>query len=157
MHNNKVYVTDCSYSNKCISVFQTNGKFYISFGSDQFSEPADVAVSADNHLLIADRGNNCIYTFTLDGHYVRKFGIQGSGRGQLNGPFGLAADLIGFTIIADSNNHCVTIFDKDGNNIHCFGSYGSAKGQFNFPDGIAVSPNGSIYISDTYNKRIQIY
>ena len=155
VHNNKVYIAD--HGNKRTSVFQTNGKFCISFGSDQFSRPADIAVSADNHLLIADRGNNCIYTFTLDGHYVRKLGTLESGRGQLNSPYSLATDLNGFIIVADSNNHRVAIFDKDGNNIHCFGSQGSAKGQFDYPDGIAVSPNGSIYVSDTFNKRIQIY
>ena len=155
VHNDKVYIAD--HDNKHISVFQTDGKFCISFGSDQFSRPTDVAVSADNHLLIADRVNNCIYTFTLDGHYVRKFGRGGSGRGQLNNPCSLATDLNGFIIVADSDNHRVAIFDKDGNNIHCFGSSGSANGQFYYPDGIAVSPNGSIYVSDTYNKRIQIY
>ena len=115
VHNNKVYIAD--YGNKHVSVFQTNGKFCISFGSDQFSLPADVAVSVDNHLLIADCGNSCIYTFTLDGHYVRKFDVQGSGRGQLNGPYGLATDLNGFIIVADSDNNHVAIFDKDGNNI----------------------------------------
>ena len=155
LHNNKVYVAD--YSNKRVSVFRTDGKFCISFGSGQFSWPTDVAVSADNHLLITDSGNDCIYTFTLDGHYVRKFGRGGSGRGQLNSPYGLATDLNGFIIVADSSNNRVAIFDKDGNNIHCFGSLGSANGQFNFPCGIALSPNGNIYVSDTNNERVQIY
>ena len=155
VHNNKVYIVE--HGNKRISVFQTNGKFCISFGADLLGNPADVAVSADNHLLIADSGDNCIYTFTLDGHYVRKFGTQGSDRGQLNGPHGLATDLNGFIIVADTSNHRVMIFDKDHNNIHCFGSEGSANGQFICPDGIALGPNGSIYVSDTGNKRIQIY
>ena len=155
VHNNKVFIAD--YGNKRISVFQTNGKFCISFGSDLLGNPADVAVSADNHLLIADHSNDCIYTFTLDGHYVRKFGTQECDRGQLNGPYGLATDLNRFIIVADSDNHRVAIFDKDGNNIHCFGSEGSANGQFICPCGIALGPNGNIYVSDTCNKRIQIY
>ena len=130
VHNNKVYITE--YGNKRISVFQTNGKFYISLGSDQFSEPTDVAVSADNHLLIADSNKSCIHMVTLDGHYVRKIGTPGSGKGQLCGPYSLTTDLNGFIIVADSSNHCVTIFDKDGNSIHCFSSRGSTDGQFNF-------------------------
>ena len=81
IHCDKVCVAD--YHNKRISVFQVDGKFCTSFGSVHLSGPRDVAVSADNHLLVADC-SNCIYTFTLDGHYVGKFGTQGSGRGKLN-------------------------------------------------------------------------
>ena len=155
VHNDKVYITDCS--NKRISVFQTNGKFCISFGSDQLGDPHDVTVSANNHLLVADYSNNCIYTYTLDGHYVGKFSTPGSGRGQLSNPYSLTTDLNGFIIVADTNNHRVSIFDKDHNCIHCFGSNGTANGQFSNPRGIAVSPNGSIYVSDYSNKRIQIF
>ena len=155
VHDDRVYIAD--YGNKRISVFQTNGKFCVSFGSDQLSHPSDVAVSANNHLLIADYDNSCIYTFTLDGHYVGKFGTQGSGRGQLNNPYSLTTDLNGFIIVADTFNSRVSIFNKDGNCIHCFGSKGSANGQFNYPRGIAFSPNGNIYVSDNNNKRIQIF
>ena len=155
VHNDKVYIAD--YSNKRTSVFQTNGKFCISFGSDQLGNPTDVTVSANNHLLVADYNNSCIYTYTLDGHYVGKFGTPGSGRGQLDRPFSLTADFNGFIIVADTYNHRVSIFDKDRNCIHCFGSIGTANGQFKNPRGIAVSPNGSIYITDYSNRRVQIF
>ena len=153
VHNDKVYIADCW--NKRISVFQTDGKFCNSFGSDQLSGPRDVTVSANNHLLVVDYDNNCIYTYTLDGRYVGEFGTLGTGR--LHRPSSLTTDLNGFIIVADSGNHRVSIFDKDHNCIHCFGSYGTANGQFDRPYGIAVSPNGSIYVSDFDNKRIQIF
>ena len=156
VHNDKVYIAD-NGSNKRISVFQTNGKFCMSFGSDQLDDPVDVAVSANNHLLVADWSNSCIYTYTLDGHYVGKFSTQGYGRGQLDRPNSLTTDLNGFIIVAEYGNHRVSIFDKDHNCIHCFGSKGTANGQFSNPYGIAVSPNGSIYVTDHYNKRIQIF
>ena len=157
VHNDKVYIAD--FSNKRISVFQTNGKFCISFGSDQLRSPSDVTISANNHLLVADYSNSCIYTYTLDGHYVGKFGTPGSGRGQLKCPSSLTTDLNGFIIVADTNNHCVSIFDKDHNCIHCFGCNGTANGQFSNPRGIAVSPrpNGSIYVTDYNNRRIEIF
>ena len=155
VHNDKVYVAD--NGNKRISVFQTNGKFCISFGSDQLGNPTDITVSANDHLLVADSTNSCIYTYTLDGHYVGKFGTPGSGRGQLVGPCSLTTDFNGFIIVAEYGNHRVSIFDKDHNCIHCFGSKGTANGQFSSPHGIAVSPNGSIYVTDYGNKRIQIF
>ena len=154
IYHNKVYVAD--RSNKRISVFKTDGKFCFTFGSDCLASPWDVTVSSDNQLLVADDDSDCICTFTLDGHYVGKFGTRGSDRGQLNRPF-LTIDLNGFIIVAEQGNGRVSIFDRDGNCIHCFGSCGSANGQFRGPYGIAVSPKGSIYVSDRGNSRIQIF
>jgi len=153
-HNGRVYVAD--HSNHCISVFQYNGQFCISFGSDQLGDPWDVAVNINNQLLVADNSNHCIVTFTLDGHYVGKFGKQGSNWGQLNYPYSLATDENGFILVSDYN-HRVSVFDHIGKFIHCFGSQGSYKGQFQYPYYIALSPNGSIYVSDYGNKRIQIF
>ena len=155
IHNDMVYIAD--HDNKRVSVFQTNGQFYNIFGSDVLGYPRDVAVSADKYLVVACYNPHCIYTFTLDGHYIGKFGTQGSRRCEFYNPHGITGDLNGFIIVADTNNHRVSIFDKDGNCIHCFGSCGSANGQFDFPYGIALSPNGNIYVSDHNNKRIQIF
>ena len=153
-HNGRVYVAD--QGNHRISVFQYSGQFCISFGSDQLRKPYDVAVNINNQLLVADKHCHCIVTYTLDGHYVGKFGIHGSNRGQLDKPYGLATDVNGFVLVCD-HNHRVSVFDHVGNFIHCFGSHGSAEGQFANPHGIALSPNGSIYVGDTRNKRIQIF
>ena len=157
VHKDKVYIAD--YSNKRVSVFQTNGQFYNTFGSNVLGYPRDVAVSADKYLVVAgyDHDPHCIYTFTLDGHYIGKFGTQGSGRCKFNDLCGIIGDSYGFIIVADSDNHRVSIFDKNHHCIHCFGSNGSGNGQFNYPRGIAVNPNGSIYVSDSDNKRIQIF
>ena len=153
-HNGRVYVAD--NGNHRISVFQYNGQFCIAFGSDQLGSPYDVAVNVNNQLLVADLFHHCIVTFTLDGHYVNKFGTQGSNRGQLYSPLGLATDVNGFILVSD-NNHRVSVFDHVGNFIHCFGSKGCASGQFSSPYSIALSPIGSIYVSDWSNKRIQIF
>ena len=155
IHKDKVFIAD--YSNKRVSVFHTNGQFYNTFGSDVLGYARDVAVSADKYLVVAGYNPHCIYTFTLDGHYIGKFGTKGSGMCEFDDPFGITGDLNGFIIVADTNNHRVSIFDEHGGCIHSFGSRGSANGQFNRPRGIALSPNGSIYVSDWDNKRIQIF
>ena len=155
VHNGNAYVSD--RDNKRISVFQTDGVFLHTIGSGQLGRPYDVAVNGNNQLLVVDYDNHCIYTFTLDGDYVGKFGTKGTGTGQLNYPRVVAVDLYGFIVLADAGSHRVSIFDKDYNYINCFGSKGSAIGQFQYPYGIAVSPNGNIYVSDYYNNRIQIF
>ena len=155
VHNNKVYIAD--RSNKRISVFQTNGKFLVSFGSNIFGCPSDVAVNANNDLLIDDYVNSCIYIITLDLIYVGKFGSLGSGKDQLYHPHCLTTTLNGYVLVTDTGNHRISIFGKDGKCIHCFGCYGVNNGQFNGPRGIALSPSGDIYVSDYGNKRIQVY
>jgi len=155
IHNGKVYVSD--RGNHRISVFQTDGKFHHTIGLGQLGKPYDVTVNSSNQLLVADRDHHCIYTFTLDGDCVGKFGRYGTGRGQMNNPSGVVVDFYSFILVADSLNHRVLIFDKDGNYIHCVGSKGSAIGRFQQPSGIAVSGNGNIYVTDLFNQRIQIF
>ena len=155
IHKDKAYIAD--NSNKRVSVFHTNGQFYNTFGSDVLGYARDVAVSADKYLVVAGYNPCYICTFTLDGHYVGKFGTRGSGMCEFNNPCSITGDLNGFIIVADTNNHRVSIFDEHGGYIHSFGSNGSANGQFSGPHGIALSPNGSIYVSDYDNKRIQIF
>ena len=155
-HNNKVFVTE--EGNSRISVFHTNGLFSHIIGKGQLGRPYDVTVNTNNQLLVTDITHHCIYTFTLEGNYVRsKFATRGSDKGQLSYPYSLTTDLFGFILVAEDGNHRVSIFNKDGKFIHCFGSSGSYDGKFNHPQGIAISPNGNIYVSDGYNKRVQIF
>ena len=153
-HNGRVYVAD--KDNHRISVYQDDGQFCYSFGSGHLGDPWDVAINADNQLLVADGGHHCIVTHTLDGNYIGKFGRHGSKRGQLNKPYNLCSDVNGFVLVTDYD-HRVNVFDNTGNFIHCFGSYGASKNQFDHPYGIALSFNNSIYICDTWNSRVQIF
>ena len=155
-YDNKVYVTERA-GKGYVSVFLSNGHFCFTIGSKELSDPYDVTVRADGHLLVADCVKNSIYVYTLDGVFLHKFSTGGTGRGQLNSPFSLTTDVNLFVFVADTWNHRVTIFDKDGNFVHNFGSEGSANNQLKRPHGIAISHEGKIYLSDYGNARIQIF
>ena len=73
-------------------MFQTDGQFYTTIGSDVLGYPRDVAVSADKYLVVAGYEPHCIFTFRLDGHYLGKFGIKGSGICEFNDPHGIISD-----------------------------------------------------------------
>ena len=153
VYNDKVYVSESN--NKRISVFQSDGKFHNTFGSGLLRCPGGITVSANNQLVVAD--DSCICTFTLDGGYVRKFGVFGSGSGNLVFACGLSIDLYGFIFVSDIHTCRVTVYDKDGKFINCFGSYEMDSDQFMSPTGIAISSNGDIYVCDYSNKRILIF
>ena len=113
-------------------------------------------MNVNNQLLVTDCNLHCIARFTLDGHFIDKFGTHGFERGHLNYPCSIATDENGLVYVGDGN-HRVSMFDSVGNFIHCFGPQGSANGKFHYLYGIDVSPNGSIYVADSDNKRIQIF
>ena len=157
-HQEKVCIAD--RGNHRISVFKSDGKFCNVIGEQQLSQHFDVTINMNNEILVADWRNHCIYTFTLDGHYIKNMTLRKEiGSLQLKDPCSITTDSNGFILLADTsiNNHCISIFDKIGNCIYCFGSKGSNEDQFKFPSGIAIGPNNDIYVSDTGNKRIQIF
>ena len=74
-------------------VFDTDGQFCTSFGSEHLSGPTDVVVNKDNQLLVLDSAQGCIFTFNLDGKSVGIFGTRGSGRGHFHTPRALVMGL----------------------------------------------------------------
>jgi len=152
--NDQMYVAD--RDNHRIAVFQTSGQLCFFIGSEQLTRPYDVVVNVNNQLYVIDNDQHCIKMFTLDGHYVGKFGTQGSGRGQLNEPYCLGMDLNGLILVSD-RNHRVSVFECTGRFIHCFGACGSGNSQFKYPRGVAVSLTGSVHVCDEDNHRVQIF
>ena len=155
VHNNKIYIADCQCD--CIFVFQTNGQFCHAIGKGQVQYPYDVAVSINNCLLVVGWTDSCIYSFTLDGTYIDRFGKLGTNRGLLYRPSGLTTDSNGYILVAEFSNNRVSVFDKTGKFVNCFGSKGQGNGQLQGPCGIAIAPNGNIYVCDSDNSRVQIF
>ena len=52
--------------------------------------------------------------FTEDGSFVRTFGSEGDGDGELDEPSGVCVDHTGRIIVADTNNERLQIFEEDG-------------------------------------------
>jgi DNA-binding beta-propeller fold protein YncE len=83
----------------------------------QFNQPGSVATDANGCVYVADTGNHRIQVFDDQGGFVTfvtKFGSQGSGAGQLQGPRGVAVDQNnGYVYIADTGNNQVVVFRPD--------------------------------------------
>ena len=157
VHNEKLYIAE-SEGNR-ISVFQLDGQFCCIIGSGQLSNPYDVTVSGNGHLLVADYDNHCISSFTLDGTYVGKFD---KGESESDSPLcsemiynylypvGVTTDMHGFVLVTEDEAECVTVFDQGGGVHIC--SFSSES-----PCGIAVSPVGNIYVTSGSDNEVQIF
>lgn len=119
-------------------------------GSQTFSSPNGIAVSADGVIHVADSGNNRIVLFRADGSFLR---VVNDGR--LRCPSGLSIGSEGNIYIADTDNHRIVKYDPNYNFISVIGGPGTGDGKFTRPEDVAVDGAGNIYVADTGNNRIQ--
>ena len=82
----------------------------------QFNSPHGVAITTDNHILIADTDNNDrIQMFTMEGEFdLRSVGERGNGPLQFNHPAGIAVHPSGQVfIVNDEYNYRVQVLHPD--------------------------------------------
>ena len=103
------------------------------------------------------KSSNKLVGGNLNYIYDRKFGSEGNGDGQFDGPFKVIQLADGNIAVCDTRNNRVQIFDVSGNFIRKFGSQGNGDGQFYNPIGITQLADGNIAVSDTRNDRVQIF
>ena len=90
---------------------------------------------------------------------VTKWGVIGSGKGQLDQPSSISVDRLNkIAYVADINNNRIQKFTYEGKFISSWGSAGKAEGQFNHPGDVAVDQtNQVVYVSDIENSRIESF
>ncbi|MCL2708945.1 MAG: hypothetical protein FWF03_07520, partial [Defluviitaleaceae bacterium] len=135
-----------------------------------FNRPADLAISPNGRLFIADGGNNSIRYVSGSNVYTFAGGLAGhrdgrAGEARFCGPQAIAFDSKGNLYVADTLNDCVrkidpkglvtTIAGVPGSPGYADGAAGASK--FRQPMGIAVTRDGSrVYVSDTGNHAIRV-
>lgn len=136
--------------------FSPDGKLLMSLGAagkpgeDErtFRCPADVLVSPDGHIFVADGhnhghgGNNRIVKFTGGGKFAAAWGRAGDGPGEFRGLHALAMDSQGRIFAGDRANRRIQIMDQDGNHLAVWTQFGS-------PSGIYIDENDTIYVADS--------
>jgi len=64
-------------------------------------------------VYVADSDNHHIQVFTPEGQYLRMFGSEGAGPGELCGPGGVAINDDG-VYVTEYHNHRVSVFNTEG-------------------------------------------
>lgn len=109
------------------------------------NNPSGVAVDSNGNVFISDTSNNRIEIFDFTGHYVKGFGVAGTGDGQFSFPGNIAIDGSNDVYVSDLSQNRVEKFDDNGNYILQFGCRygvcpsGSGEGQFYTPQGMTVA------------------
>lgn len=148
-----VYVAD-GYRNTRVVKYTSSGDYIRHWGGagdgeGEFNLVHGVTVDGDDRVIVADRGNNRIQVFDVDGKYLETWDGFGT-------PWALTWDREENVIwVADGNAGRVLKFSMAGKLLGGFGSDGPEPGQLHQVHGIAVGKDGALYVAETVNKRIQ--
>ncbi len=150
--NGDLYVSD-GYGNSLIHRFTADGELINSWGEPgtnpgQFNLPHGIWVN-DKKVYVADRQNNRIQIFTLEGEYIEQW--TGLGR-----PCDIYFDKRGRIYVAELT-HRVSILNKRGEVLARIGGENSFKpGQFVAPHCIWKDSYGALYVGEVLEgQRIQ--
>jgi DNA-binding beta-propeller fold protein YncE len=127
-------------------------------GPQQFNTPHGIAIADDGTVYVADRANNRVQAFTLDGKFVK----EGYNRRESQGTgsaFGVALSRDPqqrFIYVADGSNERVAIMDRTSLEVIGYvGRPGRMAGEFFHIHSIATDPKGNIITGESQGYRIQ--
>jgi hypothetical protein len=175
---NEVFVAD-GYGNRRVIVFDAETGAYkrhwgaygrkpddkapnerISTGqpAQQFNTPHGVAIANDGIVYVADRANNRIQSFTLDGAFLKEGFVrrESEGTGTAFG-VGLSTDAQQrFLYVADGSNERIAILDRRTlEEIGHIGRPGRKAGEFFHLHSLGVDPRGNIVTGESQGYRVQ--
>ena len=150
-----MFISD-GYGNARVHKYSPDGELIKSWGQPgtgpgEFDLPHCVRVDPRNRLMVADRENNRIQFFTLDGEYIEEWG-------DLLQPDTIYIDDDDLVYIAELGQR-VTIMTLDGEVVSQWGSErgSTVPGEFfACPHGIWLDSQGDIYVGEVQaDARLQ--
>ena len=153
-----IYISD-GYGNSRIHKYSSDGRLLTSWGepgidAGQFIRPHNIAVDADDQVLVADRECHRVQVFDADGKFItmwsniyRPDGMTIGGDGNIY--IGELGPITGMDD-APGLGHRVSILSPKGELLARFGDReeGEEPGKFIAPHGIGVDSHGDIYVGE---------
>jgi len=133
-----------------------NGSVDDGAGAPQFNTVHGIRVSHDERVYVADRRNNRVQVFSLDGVFEREAFIERPTR-LLGTAFSVAFSEDAeqrYLYVADAGNGRVHILDRITlEEVGAFGRIGRYAGQFVFLHNVAVDSRGNLYTAEVGGGR----
>ena len=97
------------YENKCVSLFDLDGKYRSRIGAGKLLGPKGLAVTKLGDLVVVDNKGSTVVVFSSEGKIKTKFGTRGSDLPQFAGPHFVAINSHENIIVTDFHNHSVKV------------------------------------------------
>jgi DNA-binding beta-propeller fold protein YncE len=172
------YISD-GYINSRIAKYDKNGNWVKSWGEPgdgpgQFNTPHSIAIDAQDHIYVADRGNRRIQVFDTDGKFLRQITIDvpvdpdaqpaiGAKPTQTTGTMAPGAPWA--VCITPGPNQVLYASDAfpgriykmtlEGKVLGVLGKSGKQLGQFGWIHEIACPSENELYVAELLNWRVQ--
>ena len=144
-------------------VFDREGNFLRSWGSDIFNRAHGLHIGPDDALYCTDDGNHTVRKITPEGKVLLEIGVPGEPAPYVSGePFhrcthtALSPD--NHIFVSDGyGNARVHKYTPEGKLVMSWGEPGTDPGQFNIVHNIVADDDGWIYVADRENHRVQVF
>ena len=113
--------------------------------------PWGIAVDQNGQVFIVDHGKNQIHVYDKQRKYIRSFGQQGCGNGQLYNPIGIAIDHDNRLYIGSYRNNRIEVLESDGTFVRHIGA-----GHLSAPYGVTVH-NKHVFVAEYGHHRILVF
>jgi len=115
-------------------------------------------VKYHNHqVYVCDKDNGRIQVFDSNLNFVRSFGTQGDGPGQLKKPRDIDFDAQGKIYVVDPSKNQVLVFSENGRYLQQFDARGQqGESELNSPTGLCVSGD-YVYITEWANHCVSVF
>jgi sugar lactone lactonase YvrE len=156
-----VYVSD-GYFHARVAAFTPEGRFVRDWGSKGFERgqlqtPHALTQTPDGALVVADRDNGRLQSFTTGGRLLQTLRSEALGR-----PWSVAHAGDGSLFVADGGDQRpgagragIVELDARGQVVRRFASFGSGPGELAEPHMLAVSPDRDVFVVELGNRRVQ--
>lgn len=172
------YVSD-GYINSRIAKYDMHGNWVKSWGEPgdkpgQFSTPHSIAIDAQNHIYVADRGNRRIQVFDTDGNFLRQITIdvpvdpdarpaignkptQTTGTMAPGAPWAICITPGPNQVLYASDAFPGRIYKMtlEGKVLGVLGKSGKQLGEFGWVHEIACPTENELYVAELLNWRVQ--
>ena len=155
-----LFIISCKNSDENIDVIEITNylkpEIFIDYDyiflNEGLNKPTTIKINQlSSELYVLDNGNNCIYSFSNQGIFLKRIGRPGQGPGDLLGPRFFDIDNSGNIYVYESKNMRISILNNNGKYIGGFRLRWNTQLPFSLnanQEIVMNSPNNGFYITE---------